>query len=319
MGMAAGQARFIQLTARKSNVEFQGEQINQQRTTLSNVSSSYNTQLLSLQVPTPPSVASFTSTVYSWQDDAGTNNTITSLIPVAGDQTGTQYKIGYHYTTSASGAYQVNSDRTDAVTRSVTGTPPVTTYSINGIPLTPVTDVNALATLRTRTSATDNFYSYTNTATNKTYYYSGTELADPAEWIDDGAPAINKYLIGTHDQTVSVDAASSNAPTGTIERSNDGRISNIVINGTTYAVTTKSGTDEAAYDDAMNKYEFDKAQYEKEMNDINSKLSLIQQQDKNLELQLKQCDTEQQAISNEMDAVKKVVDKNVESTFKTFA
>ena len=32
MGMAASQARFLSLTARKTNVEYEGQQINQQRT-----------------------------------------------------------------------------------------------------------------------------------------------------------------------------------------------------------------------------------------------------------------------------------------------
>ena len=36
MGLAATQTRFLQLTARKSNVEYKGQQINQQRTNLSN-------------------------------------------------------------------------------------------------------------------------------------------------------------------------------------------------------------------------------------------------------------------------------------------
>ena len=36
MGLAASQARFLGLTARKSNVEFQGQQINQARTALYN-------------------------------------------------------------------------------------------------------------------------------------------------------------------------------------------------------------------------------------------------------------------------------------------
>ena len=38
MGMAASQARFLGLTARKSNVEYQVQQINQQRTSLANES-----------------------------------------------------------------------------------------------------------------------------------------------------------------------------------------------------------------------------------------------------------------------------------------
>ena len=37
MGMAASQARFLGLTARKTNVEYEGQQINQQRTRLINL------------------------------------------------------------------------------------------------------------------------------------------------------------------------------------------------------------------------------------------------------------------------------------------
>ena len=51
---------------------------------------------------------------------------------------------------------------------------------------------------------------------------------------------------------------------------------------------------------------------------VNAKIEIIQIQDKNLELKLKQLDTEQNAIQTEMDAVKKVISKNVESSFKTF-
>ena len=39
MGMAASQARWISLAARKTNVEYEGQQINQARTALSNQSS----------------------------------------------------------------------------------------------------------------------------------------------------------------------------------------------------------------------------------------------------------------------------------------
>ena len=57
---------------------------------------------------------------------------------------------------------------------------------------------------------------------------------------------------------------------------------------------------------------------DKEIQEINSKIEIIQAQDKNLELKLKQLDTEENAISTEIDAVKKVISKNVESSFKTF-
>ena len=64
MGMAASQARFLGLTARKTNVEFEGQQINQQRTTLSNQSANYYNDLLGMSVPVPPSVDDYTKTVY---------------------------------------------------------------------------------------------------------------------------------------------------------------------------------------------------------------------------------------------------------------
>lgn len=53
MGMAASQARFLGLTARKTNVEYEGQQVNQQRTTLANESANYYNQLLGMTVPTP--------------------------------------------------------------------------------------------------------------------------------------------------------------------------------------------------------------------------------------------------------------------------
>ena len=60
MGMTASQARFLCLTARKSNVEFEGQQINQQRTCLSNQSASYYSELCNMVVPIPPSIEDYT-------------------------------------------------------------------------------------------------------------------------------------------------------------------------------------------------------------------------------------------------------------------
>ena len=77
-------------------------------------------------------------------------------------------------------------------------------------------------------------------------------------------------------------------------------------------------TDDVAYQDAMNQYYYENARYDKMIQDINAKTSIIQQEDQQLELRLKQLDTEQKALSTEMEAVKKVVDSNVESSFKTF-
>ena len=87
----------------------------------------------------------------------------------------------------------------------------------------------------------------------------------------------------------------------------------------TYTLNCEEVSDEDAYNDAMNSYYHDVAVYEKRIADINAQTEVIQQQDRTLELRLKQLDTEQNALQTEMEAVKKVISKNVEMTFKTFS
>lgn len=48
------------------------------------------------------------------------------------------------------------------------------------------------------------------------------------------------------------------------------------------------------------------------------KLSKIDNQDKKYDLELKQIDTEHTALQTEVESVKKVIDKNIEATFKSF-
>ena len=129
--------------------------------------------------------------------------------------------------------------------------------------------------------------------------------------------SITAYKIGS--ATVTEEIKNVDAQ---LEKDSTGRYINITLdpNGTpvTYSLTTSTVTDQDAYDDAMNQYEFDKNKYEQQIQEINAKIEIIQAQDKNLELRLKQLDTEQKAISQEIDAVSSVVQKNVESSFKTF-
>ena len=62
MGMAASQARYLSLTARKTNVEYEGQQVNQERTALANQSAGLFNQMLALEVPTPPSASDYSKT-----------------------------------------------------------------------------------------------------------------------------------------------------------------------------------------------------------------------------------------------------------------
>ena len=105
-----------------------------------------------------------------------------------------------------------------------------------------------------------------------------------------------------------------------LETDGNGRFTSVRFedDSLTYTLNVETVTDEAAYQDAMNQYNYENAVYDKMVQDINAKTSLIQQEDQQLELRLKQLDTEQNALSTEIDAVSKVVKDNIEDSFKTF-
>ncbi len=105
-----------------------------------------------------------------------------------------------------------------------------------------------------------------------------------------------------------------------LETDGNGRFTSVRFedDSVTYTLNVETVTDDDAYKDAMNQYNYENAQYDKMVQDINVKTSLIQQEDQQLELRLKQLDTEQNALSTEIDAVSKVVKDNIEDSFKTF-
>ena len=206
MGLAATQTRFLSLTSKKSNVEYQGQQINQQRTTLSNRSSAAYSQMLTLAVPTPPSTSDFV-------------------------------KINYQFEV-AGVTYQTDK------------------LNLNG---------------------------------------SGDLESVQAKNVNTGAVS-----------TINITASEKDATTGRYT----------TLNGATASVVETVDYD--AYDDAYNQYTYKQYLYEQQLETINAETSVVQQQDKALELRLNQLDTEQSAIKTELEALSKVIDDNVESSFKTF-
>ncbi len=159
----------------------------------------------------------------------------------------------------------------------------------------------------------------TTTGEYNPYFYKLADL-ETANYDDNGNSQsnINCYKIGSETKTEEVKAVTGCQ----IEKDSSGRYINITLpndgNPVTYSLTTSTVTDQDAYEDAMNQYEYEKYEYDQAINEINAKIEIIQSQDKNLELRLKQLDTEQDAISTELDAVSQVIQKNTESTFKTF-
>ena len=343
MGMSASQARFLSLTARKTNVEYEGQQINQQRTALSNESSNYYSQLTSMSVPTPPSSADYSKITYTFQD-GNEKNTVTSLIA----RPNGLYRLNYlmevpcdDMVTNGSniitkrgeneyyiGALKLrnSSDRSE---EAIANDSYLKTLSQDQLAELFVVEDQYLSMLETKYNQSDWHVRYQQNSGTGAYepvFYSTKELesADYSAKTGASLSGIKTYVYGESTDTKEIKNA-----TARVEQDTSGRFISIMIyddkddtegvgSYTKYDLTTTTESDEAGYNDAMNQYFYDKAQYDKKIQEVNSKIEIIQVQDKNLELKLKQLDTEENAISTELDAVKKVISKNVESSFKTF-
>ena len=404
MGMAASQARFLGLTARKTNTEYEGQQINQQRTTLSNQSANYYNQLLGMTVPVPPSVADYTKTTYtfedgslsnsistmvaqkdgkylisytaSWTNDFSVVSTASTIYTRKGEEGNYDYYVGAkklrelgtisdeafsynvtytttednndvqktvegakydsaqdkYYTLDAQGNknYITGKEGTDitAVKSSYSGDDEyLKTLSLEQIDKMLEEEEKYKTQLTHKYGASANGYMvrYVQNTSTKTWspYFVNKDVleAENTKFSDTGSSqsAIKTYTIGSAKETEEIKGVEAR-----LEQDSTGRIISVTLNPddpatkVTYAVTTNTVTDQAKYDDAMNQYEYDKYEYDQSIQNINAKIEVIQSEDKNLELRLKQLDTEQDAIQTEMDAVQKVIEKNTESTFKTF-
>ena len=418
MGMAASQARYLGLAARKTNCEYQGQQINQARTTLGSQSAELWNQMLGMEVPTVPNQEDYVKTQYSFSD--GQNSfEITDMVP-SDEEEGYNYAIKYRYyekeivgVENANTNPQAKYDNV-SITKLDTQTFTYNTDHFewtdaegNTNTLTEITDKNELASAKAKLQAAGvtindgdkiysagagNFYvgpelTGTSTLTDKTiqsgfsadYKLGNTsvKVADKtdvntkaaldkikednpdskiAEAIANGEDVYTFVKNGTTYYACAEDLdeciASAADSTGEVSKldqqkslkqyytsqidkevvesdyvllddaSGSGRFSTIKFKNnygsTTFNLNTESTTNTEAYNNAMNQYYYDTQQYEKKNADINAKTSIIQQQDRTLELRLKQLDTEHSALQTEMEAVKKVMDKNVEDTFKTF-
>ena len=177
MGIAASQARYLYLTARQTNVEFEGQQINQARTNLANEESGLFRQMMEIKSPTMP-------TLYTIKQNC-------------------------------------------------------------------------------------------------------------EKWLETGGPRPEDYSGGEQSK----------------EYQNDMSI---------WTAYQESGDINYAYQIATDGYQAAQQDYEQAMNEINTKTEEIHQKDQVLELQLRQLDTEQETIVNELESVKKVLDKNIQNVFKTF-
>lgn len=347
MGMAASQARYLSLTARKTNTEYQGQQVNQERTALANQSAGLFNQMLALDVPTPPAQTDYTKTEYVFTDPATSGSLTIDSIYVDDTKSDASKTIADVHVTEkksvdVSNILLLNNNVTDpnqtgdsvAITKedgkyyiSLNGGTP---YSLTG-PTQMKSKFEKFQeayneyvqdgdTVKPAVPDIEDYYfKFTNSQTGIQYFIkAGGQDSTPDEITSGNIFAYTLEGTTKTETKVYEGAQLIKADDGT------GRYESMIYtdaNGKsrTYPLTLQTVQDEDAYNKAMDTYTAEKAIYEKAVADIDAKTTIIQQQDKTLELHLDQLDTEQQAIQTEMDAVKKVIDKNIEETFKTFA
>lgn len=416
MGMAASQARYLGLTARKTNVEYEGQQVNQARTALANQSANTFNELLALEVPTAPSTQDYTTLQYSYQDGTNTE-TISDMSELLNDPDGYNYSIThYHYSDvftgimskktnpqvsfetkaekslvskdnvkqdTATNEYTVNGqvvskydssvqEQKDAYAKIVADYPSFASVDVNSVytytdtdgklTFTTLTDLNkavagtadlgaykindnvpayvgnnevhpydstdsdqkaALDQIKKQFPAeniasSDNIYTWTSGG--KTYFATLEDLQATAKSAPDPSKPTENQNKLTMFNAENVSTKIEQKQRAFVQLDDTGRPQSIRYEDTTatYTLKTETKTDENAYNDAMNQYNYDMQVYEKKIADINAKTEKIQEQDRTLELRLRQLDTEQEALQTEMESVKKVIDKNIESTYKTF-
>ena len=433
MGLSASQARLLSLTARQSNLEYEGQQINQQRTTLSNESSNYYNSLLEMEVPVPPSSNDYTKIVYSFTI-GGNKATIDETLPQEDGNGNTTYIVSYTTELSTIGVQENTSYKTAASAKRTEGAVNVyndkfdekDTYYLStmnrvsqdelselkktagtqGYVLGTTGDANKANTIIIGNDGyqisydqyqkiTDadkkkacSFYipddgkdvnkqryvlSYAQIPNEKTFdeYKNQNTIFKYAEGNDKGfysykASSGNDYTVvdskyeesfinaglnmndyyqyeassgirfvkredvegnlNNQSRTITtfavstIDVTKKNTLSGaTVEFDSSGRISSITDEeGNTYTMTASTETDNQAYDDAYNQYEYNQYVYDQKQTEINANIEILQAQDKSLELRLSTLDTQHSAIQTELEAVKKVMSKNIDNSFKTF-
>lgn len=322
MGMAASQARFLGLTARKTNVEYAGQQINQARTALATESAGLFNDMMALKVPTPPVVSSYYDSRYNFTSATNTSYSISSLSETTNPSYPGGYDVSIKYTKNTLMGYK-NTNQSLIECDDTDPSNPVYSYDGTTLKATTAADKSNLDAIRANEAfgfdASQEFLKYINPNDAAVIYY----VAKPTQTQD--------YMT---DMYYNANKTTNSVAKGiaTLEKDESGRYTSAKLyeitpadaatdigSGINYDLSITRDYDEEGYSAAMLDYDYNKNIYEKAVEDINAKTKQIQEQDRTLELKLRQLDTEQKALTTEMDSVQKVIQKNVEVTFKTFA
>ena len=434
MGMAASQSRYLALTARKTNTEYEGQQINQARTALANQSANLFNKLLDLEVPVAPKKTDYTELQYSFTDGLN-ESVIDDWQQLSSADPNYNYIVNHYYYSQIYTGSQKLLENPEVQTKGVLTEQafrdqnPIVEYDAVNNTYTITTDDGSSRTYSGLSNqamdtklenslrdfevakgmaqadgvlSTDDVYGYQDSS-GTWHFFLESEVVDPVDYSTTYKPSyvgncklteletlkegdvtalaqilrdcsdsnMSQYLsfdadgnlvyngegiysfqmngqnyftneadlmnsLQTYDeyekpienqeklpyynaQMVKTRIEATNK--ALLETDGNGRFTSVKFDDDSivYALNSETVTDDAAYQDAMNEYNYKVQQYEKTIADINARTSIIQKQDRTLELRLKQLDTEQNALATEMEAVKKVIKDNVDKTFKTFS
>ncbi len=354
MGMSASQARYLGLTARRSNNEFEMQQIAQERITLAmnmdDVAKAYtdkvnNQQLLFVQID--PSSLQQTTTRLTYEIITNTNpfeglnmRIVDSLgriiVPNAIDTNLLRENALNEYQAAVTNkCFEKTSAAADGTTTKLlfTGANFINNYFSNNDyinPSNPILDKDGnaidIAAFKEQISSmkapafyefwTQNHYKFQDNS-----FPNSTDIAERAYTEDDSA-ALSTYnknladIIEKEKYTYSPDLNCLDADYLEEKlRSGEWRLQkqNPDVTGPEGKWIPTPWSSVASISDALDKSDDAQAETEYE-----NKSAFFQREDKRLEMRQKQLDSEHNALQTEIDSVKKVIDKNVESSFKTF-
>ncbi len=329
MGLAASQARFLGITARKSNIEYEGQQVNQQRTALAEEVNALYSKLLALDVPVAPDTTEFYESDYSFEisnsdgldgsyliknyyrNDDGTYYLNTTRTYDKNVAVGNVYS-GSSISRGDDGSYYFTSP--DGVEHKLSAAG----ESSNAMMVELINSTYGENTVKQG----EKFYYYQvdeGDDKGRPYYISESQLQAS---IADPQQSFSTYYGTNKSVTENVTFTSASI---TFDENN--RISSILdattASGTSLVLNAEVGTtrihNDEGYQAALRDYTMSKDEYDKMVADLNAQTETLQQEDKVLELRLDQIDTEQNELQTELEAVKAVLDKNIDNTFKTFA
>ena len=147
-----------------------------------------------------------------------------------------------------------------------------------------------------------------------TFSFCKTEdLSADGSGRGDGLTNVYEYGKGDYEEKI------GNLDPSQVTYDATGNITAANIGGGNVSLVAEKIIDEEAYDEAVAKYNNEKAVYDQEQNNLNKQTSIYQRQDKMLEMKLTRLDNERNALNTELEAVKKVIQDSIDRGYKTFS